>query len=396
MERKKTLVKRRAESKLVSETSDKISRKGGGSKIRDNKIRDEDIIYIIEEKLPEIVKKRPSIKDKLKQILSDKFAEREDILKILEELRLQRESSDRKFQEMLHEIAQKFEEIQKENARRFDKMTEENKKRFEEILKEDVRRFDQIQQENNMKFQKMTEESEKRFQEMREESERRFKEMREESERRFQEFREDIERRFREFREDIERRFQEFREDIERRFREFREDIDKRFQEFRQDMDRRFQEIREDMNQRFAEVYEEIKKIRQDMHNAITSIGSRWGVSAERAFREGLKEILGKYFNADVREIYIEDKEEIVKGRPAVYQVDILVQNKHHILIEIKAQATDWEVLQLHRIGQIYEKQNGVKPRLILLTSYAREEAWEEARVLGDVEILTSPRDFKP
>jgi hypothetical protein len=48
----------------------------------------------------------------------------------------------------------------------------------------------------------------------------------------------------------------------------------------------------------------------------LTSIGSRWEVSAERAFREGLKEILGKYFNEDVREIYIEDKEEVVKGRP--------------------------------------------------------------------------------
>jgi hypothetical protein len=48
----------------------------------------------------------------------------------------------------------------------------------------------------------------------------------------------------------------------------------------------------------------------------LTSIGSRLGVSAERAFREVLKKILGKYFNADVREIYIEDKEEVVKGRP--------------------------------------------------------------------------------
>jgi hypothetical protein len=47
----------------------------------------------------------------------------------------------------------------------------------------------------------------------------------------------------------------------------------------------------------------------------LTSIGSRLGVSAERAFREVLKKILGKYFNADVREIYIEDKEGVVKGR---------------------------------------------------------------------------------
>jgi hypothetical protein len=59
------------------------------------------------------------------------------------------------------------------------------------------------------------------------------------------------------------------------------------------------------------------KILKRDLgNNAITSIGSRWGVYAERAFREGLKEILGKYFNADVREIYIEDKEEVVRGIP--------------------------------------------------------------------------------
>jgi hypothetical protein len=36
----------------------------------------------------------------------------------------------------------------------------------------------------------------------------------------------------------------------------------------------------------------------------LTSIGSRLGVSAERAFREGLKEILGKYFNSLLLKIF--------------------------------------------------------------------------------------------
>jgi hypothetical protein len=278
------------------------------------------------------------------------------------------------------------------------------------MMEESDKRFQEMQQENNRRFQEMREESEKRFQEMREDMERRFQQMREDMDKRFQEFREDMERRFQEFRADIEKRFQEFREDIERRFKEFREDIDKRFQEFREDIERRFQQMREDMDKRFQavdkrfeaidrrfeQIYDEIKRIRQDMHNTISAIGSRWGVAAERAFREGLKEILGKYFNAEVKEIYVEDKEGIVKGRPGKYQVDILVQDNIHILIDVKAQVNDLDVLHLHRIGLVYEKERGVKPRLILLTPYARDEAWEEARILGDVEILTSPRDFKP
>jgi hypothetical protein len=36
----------------------------------------------------------------------------------------------------------------------------------------------------------------------------------------------------------------------------------------------------------------------------LTSIGSRWGIYAERAFREGLKEILGKYFNSLLLKIF--------------------------------------------------------------------------------------------
>jgi hypothetical protein len=178
-----------------------------------------------------------------------------------------------------------------------------------------------------------------------------------------------------------------------------REDMDKRFQQMREDMDKRFAEVDkrfEAIDRRFEQIYDEIKRIRQDMHNTISAIGSRWGVAAERAFREGLKEILGKYFNAEVKEIYVEDKEGIVKGRPGKYQVDILVQDNIHILIEVKAQVNDLDVLHLHRIGLVYEKEKGVKPRLILLTPYARDEAWEEARILGDVEILTSPQDFKP
>jgi hypothetical protein len=167
-----------------------------------------------------------------------------------------------------------------------------------------------------------------------------------------------------------------------------REDMDKRFQA----VDKRFEAI----DRRFEQIYDEIKRIRQDMHNTISAIGSRWGVAAERAFREGLKEILGKYFNAEVKEIYVEDKEGIVKGRPGRYQVDILVQDNIHILIDVKAQVNDLDVLHLHRIGLVYEKDKGVKPRLILLTPYARDEAWVEAGILGDVEILTSPRDFKP
>jgi len=89
-------------------------------------ISDEEILTIIEKRLPELIKKKPALKAKLRDMLSDVFVPREDIGKILEELRLQRESSDRRFEEInrrFEEINRRFEEIN----RRFEAMD----KRFE-------------------------------------------------------------------------------------------------------------------------------------------------------------------------------------------------------------------------------------------------------------------------
>jgi len=140
----------------------------------------------------------------------------------------------------------------------------------------------------------------------------------------------------------------------------------------------------------------EQKLMREDFHNAISSVGSRWGIDAERSFRKGLNEILTNYFNAEAKEYYIEDKEGIIKGYPSRFQVDLLVTHSIHIIIEVKSQSDDFDVYKLHSLGMIYEKEKGIKPRLILLTCYAREEAYEEAEKVKDVEIITSPRSFKP
>jgi hypothetical protein len=278
---------------------------------------DEEVLYIIEKRLPELIKKKPDLKAKLKDMFSDVFVERDDMVKILEELRLQRENSDKRFEE----INKRFEAMDK----RFEKMD----RRFEEMLKESNKH----REETNKRFEEMLNELNKQ------------------------------------------------REDTNKRF----EAVDRRFEE----VFRELRALREDMNKRFVEMAKEF-------HNAISSVGGRWGTRAERAFREGIKEILEKYFNAKVREFYIDDKEGIVKGRPARYQVDLLIKDSYHIIIDVKAQANEMDVNKLHKLGLIYEKQKGVKPRLILLTPFAREEAWREAKDVKDVEILTSPKKFKP
>jgi len=180
-------------------------------------------------------------------------------------------------------------------------------------------------------------------------------------------------------------------ERFDKKFEKMLEESNKRFAEMREESNRRFEEI----NRRFEQVFEEIKLMRQYTQNVISAIGGRWGIQTERTFREGVKEILEKYFGAQVKELYIYDKDGILKGRPEKYQVDILITDSQHIIIEIKSQATEWDVLKLHKLGIIYEKESGVKPRLILLSPFPRDEAWKEAERIKDVQILTSPSNIK-
>ncbi|MEO0254188.1 MAG: DUF3782 domain-containing protein [candidate division WOR-3 bacterium] len=100
-------------------------------------LSEEEIIRIIEEKLPEIIEKYPSVRLKIEELIEKKAATKEEIKEILLELKAQREENSKRFEEInkrFEEINKRFEEINKrfeEIERRF----EEINKRFEEIDK---------------------------------------------------------------------------------------------------------------------------------------------------------------------------------------------------------------------------------------------------------------------
>jgi hypothetical protein len=333
-------------------------------------ISDEEVISIIEKRLPEIIRKKPALKAKLKEMFSDVFVEREDMTKILEELRLQRESSDRRFETMDKRFDALINELRL-HRETTNKRFEENDKRFAALLNE----FRQYREDTNKRF----EEVDKRF----EENDKRFAALLNE----FRQHREDTNKRF----DALINELREHRETTNKRF----EENDKRFAAFLNE----FRQYREDTNKRFDALLNEFRKEREEMrnyvHNVISSIGSRWGEDIESAFREGIREILKKHFGADVKETFINDKEGIIKGYPAYYQIDLLITDDVHIIIDVKAQTSDLDVNKLHKIGMLYEKEKGIKPRLILLTGFVRKKAWEELERASDVEIITSPYEFK-
>lgn len=119
----------------------------------------------------------------------------------------------------------------------------------------------------------------------------------------------------------------------------------------------------------------------------IAALGNRWGVVAEEAFRESVKYLVEDLLKKHEfkRWVYY-DSEGLVYGRPSVVEVDVLVKDGVHVLVEFKSSADRSDVGELYRVGQLYEKATGVRPRLLLVSPYVRRRAAQLAKELG-VEI---------
>jgi len=121
----------------------------------------------------------------------------------------------------------------------------------------------------------------------------------------------------------------------------------------------------------------------------ITAIGARWGIHTETAFRRAMRgiieEILGK--GRVEKWVYFDENGEVY-GYPSQVEVDVLIKNGLHILVEVKASASIADVSILWRKGKLYEKVTGVKPRLVIITPFIDKNARETAVKQG-VEVYT-------
>ncbi|MEO0276438.1 MAG: DUF3782 domain-containing protein [candidate division WOR-3 bacterium] len=245
-------------------------------------LKEEDIVKILEKKLPEIIEKSPIIRLKIEEMMEKRAVTREEIKEILVELRAQREDANKRFEEI--------------------------NKRFEEVN----RRFEEVN---------------KRF------------------------------------------------EEVDRRFEELREDMNRRFEE----VNRRFEEV----NNRFEILTKEMRDGFKLLRDAITAVGARWGIFAEEAFREGMEGILKELGFYDVKKWEDYDKDGMVFGYPSTVEVDLVIKDDKHYLIEVKSSVSDGDVLKLKKIGEFYEKKTGVKPELVIVSPYIKEEAKEKCKIFG-------------
>ena len=185
------------------------------------------------------------------------------------------------------------------------------------------------------------------------------------------------------------------REDMNR----LREDMNRGFKRY----DEELIKLREDMNKGFRRYDEELARLREDMNKLredmnegfqllrrhIDALGARWGLLAEKSFRAGMVGVVERYFGGRVERWTHYDEEGFVFGFPSLVEVDMVISDKEHILVEIKSSVSRADVYEFWRVGQLYERIRGVKPRLAIISPFIREEAKKLAKELG-IDVYTS------
>ncbi|GAB6947126.1 hypothetical protein JCM16161A_12560 [Vulcanisaeta sp. JCM 16161] len=128
----------------------------------------------------------------------------------------------------------------------------------------------------------------------------------------------------------------------------------------------------------------------EKLTSSVTALSYRYGLFIEETFRESIKYLVSDLLRVyQVRRWTYYDSEGFVFGHPSVIDVDVLIRDNEHILVEYRTSIDRGDVAELYREGILYERVNRVKPRLLIVGPAIRKRALELARGLG-VEVRAS------
>lgn len=116
----------------------------------------------------------------------------------------------------------------------------------------------------------------------------------------------------------------------------------------------------------------------------VDSLGARWGIKSESAFREGMRSIL-REAGYSVEKYRIQDKEGVIYGHPGeLVEIDVIIKNGKTWLVEIKSRIERSEVATFHKLTQFYEsKENKTADTKILISPFIDNPAVALAKHLG-------------
>ena len=117
-----------------------------------------------------------------------------------------------------------------------------------------------------------------------------------------------------------------------------------------------------------------VADLRKTMYDQFSKMGSRWGLQTESTFRQTIRRIFRDMEGVTVKE-----------GSYGGRQVDVVIRNGEHILLEITSSMKASDIDKLYASGDDYEEQEGVEPILMMASSYVPPS------VMRKVLTLTRP-----
>ena len=192
---------------------------------------------------------------------------------------------------------------------------------------------------------------------------------------------------------------EEFRKLEERfsRIEERQQELEKHFAKLEERFTR-LEERYQELEERFAKLEERVTRLEEgvtglerrmdEFEVLLKTVAHRFGVLSEEAFREAMKGILEEYFGATAEHWTTYDEEGYVYGHPSEVEVDVVIKDGVHILVEVKSGVDTGDVLELSRIGELHQKKTGYRPQLVIVGGFVSEKARKKAGPLG-IRIYT-------
>lgn len=124
------------------------------------------------------------------------------------------------------------------------------------------------------------------------------------------------------------------------------------------------------------------------LQRTLGGIGARWGLLAEETFREAVRTLFTEQPGVRVEHWRGRDEQGEIFGYPADVELDAVVRDGMHVLVEIKSSVSAADVTVFARKAAVYEASTGVRAtRKLMVTPYADVKARETAARLG-IEIV--------
>ncbi len=122
---------------------------------------------------------------------------------------------------------------------------------------------------------------------------------------------------------------------------------------------KKLSEAQERTDQSLQRLSEAQARTERTLTDQIAALGSRWGIYNEGTFRSTIRGLLESMEGIRVEEGFYGDR-----------QVDVIIRNGEHIMLEITSRMNSKDIDKLYRSADDYRDKTGTEPRLMVAATY--------------------------